>query len=205
MERPQSENLACDIAGQARSFTGQIDDFGPLDKQAKRSIKKGLKLMCREIQMGVAASQLALHHSGLSEGHLDPVRTGTMFGCDHIVTEPFEFVEPMKKCINDENQFEFEEWAELGLPNVEPLWLLKYLPNMPASHVAIYNDLRGPSNSITLREASANLALGEATTTIRRGAADAMITGATGSRIQIMRTITMTNISSNASKDREAP
>ena len=28
------------------------------------------------------------------------------------------------------------------------------LPNMPASHIAIYNDLRGPNNSITMREAS---------------------------------------------------
>ncbi len=47
-----------------------------------------------------------------------------------------------------------------GLPKMSPLWLLKYLPNMPASHIAIYNDLRGPNNSLTLREAVANVALG---------------------------------------------
>ena len=34
-----------------------------------------------------------------------------------------------------------EQWAEQGLPKVAPLWLLKYLPNMPASHIAIFNDL----------------------------------------------------------------
>ena len=55
--------------------------------------------------------------------------------------------------------------------------------------MAIYNDLRGPSNSITVREASANLAIAEATTTIRRGVADIMVAGATGSRIQSLRTI----------------
>ena len=43
---------------------------------------------------------------------------------------------------------------------MSPLWLLKYLPNMPASHVAIYNDLRGPNNSLTLREAAANVGRG---------------------------------------------
>ncbi len=32
---------------------------------------------------------------------------------------------------------------------MSPLWLLKYLPNMPASHLAIYNDFRGPNNSLT--------------------------------------------------------
>ena len=36
------------------------------------------------------------------------------------------------------------------------MWLLKYLPNMPASHLAIYNDFRGPNNSLTMREAAAN-------------------------------------------------
>jgi 3-oxoacyl-[acyl-carrier-protein] synthase II len=82
-----------------------------------------------------------------------------------------------------------QQWAEDGLAKVEPLWLLKYLPNMPASHVAIYNQLRGPSNSITVREASPALALAEATTIIQRGAADVMVAGATGSRIQPLRTL----------------
>ena len=63
---------------------------------------------------------------------------------------------------------------------------------MPASHVAIYNDLQGPSNSITVREASANLSIAEATTIIQRGAADIMVTGATGSRIHLLRTIHVT-------------
>jgi 3-oxoacyl-[acyl-carrier-protein] synthase II len=72
---------------------------------------------------------------------------------------------------------------------VTPLWLLKYLPNMPASHVAIYNDLRGPNNSITLREASANLAVAEAYSTIVRGHADIMIAGATGTRLHPLRTV----------------
>ena len=63
----------------------------------------------------------------------------------------------MRSCLTEGQTFDFSRWAEDGLPKVTPLWLLKYLPNMPASHIAIYNDLRGPSNSITLREASSNL------------------------------------------------
>jgi 3-oxoacyl-[acyl-carrier-protein] synthase II len=75
------------------------------------------------------------------------------------------------------------------MPQLTPLWLLKYLPNMPASHIAIYNDLRGPSNSLTLREASGHLALGEAAVTIQRGAADMMVVGATGTRVHPMKTV----------------
>ena len=60
---------------------------------------------------------------------------------------------------------------------------------MPASHVAIYNDLRGPNNSITHREAAANLAVGEAYRTILRGSADTMVVGATGTRVHPMKTV----------------
>src|SRR5262249_45597303 len=76
-----------------------------------------------------------------------------------------------------------------GLKKVDPLWLLKYLPNMPASHIAIYNDLRGPSNSLIHREASANLSLAEAYCTIQRGSAETIVTGATGTRIHPIRTV----------------
>jgi 3-oxoacyl-[acyl-carrier-protein] synthase II len=71
---------------------------------------------------------------------------------------------------------------------VDPLWLLKYLPNMPNSHIAIFNDFKGPNNALTVREASSNLAIAEAYTTIERGAADIMIAGATGTRVHPVRT-----------------
>ncbi len=74
----------------------------------------------------------------------------------------------MKACLNDQSQFEMPLWPGTGRPQVNPLWLLKYLPNMPASHVAIYNDLRGPSNSVTIREASSAASVTEAVATIRR-------------------------------------
>jgi 3-oxoacyl-[acyl-carrier-protein] synthase II len=177
------------VGGQVADFTGSIDDFGELDKTLKRSIKKGLKLMCREIEMGVASAQVAMLSAGLRPGTYDPERIGTLFGSDYIMTLPDEFVEGVSKCINSDGSFQFEDWAKNGLHEVEPLWLLKYLPNMPASHVAIYNDLRGPSNSLTMRESSSNLAIAESMTTLRRGNADIIVAGSTGSRIHPLRTV----------------
>jgi 3-oxoacyl-[acyl-carrier-protein] synthase II len=60
---------------------------------------------------------------------------------------------------------------------------------MPASHIAIFNDLRGPNNSLTMREAAGNLAIGEALRTIQRGHASLMVAGATGTRILPMQAI----------------
>lgn len=188
LQRLPSSELPTAFGGEAREFTGAIEDFGELDKTLQRSIKKGLKLMCREIQMGVAAAQLAIQHAGLAPGVYPPERIGTMFGSDYIISEPAEFCRGIKNCLAD-GTFDFGRWGQDGLTQVEPLWLLKYLPNMPASHVAIFNDFRGASNSVTLREASSNLSVAEGVTTIRRDAADAVVVGSTGSRIHPLRTI----------------
>ena len=183
-----SDHFPSDIGGECSDFSGTIDDFGDPEKKLKRSIKKSLKMMCREIQMGVAAAQLCCADAAMQPDDYDPSRVGTMFGSDYIITSPAEFRVGVHNCM-DKGNFEFEQWADDGLTKVEPTWLLKYLPNMPASHVAILNDLQGPSNSLTVREASSNLAVAEATTIIRRGSADAMVVGATGSRIHPLRTV----------------
>ena len=186
-----ADGLPLHHAAEARGFTGDIDDFGPLEGEKKKAIRKGLKVMCRESQMAVAAAQRALHHSGLFAGGTgpQPERFGCVFGSDYMLTLPEDFTASVAKCRGADGEFDFDRWASDGMPQLTPLWLLKYLPNMPASHIAIYNDLRGPSNSLTLREASGHLALGEATITIQRGAADIMVAGATGTRVHPMKTV----------------
>ena len=63
--------------GQAKCFTGDINDFGPLEKTLQRAIKKNQKVMCREIEMGVAACQMALAHAGIAAPESrNPERTG---------------------------------------------------------------------------------------------------------------------------------
>ncbi len=182
--------MCIDHGAEASQFTGDISDYGPLDKSLQRTIRKGSKVMCREIEMGVAVAQLALHAAGLADASIrDRERTGVVYGCDYIMSMPEEFASGIARCLDENGKFVFERWGQHGKPEVNPLWLLKYLPNMPASHIAIYNDLRGPNNSITVREASAGAAISEAYSTIQRGHADVLIVGATGSRIHPLRTL----------------
>jgi 3-oxoacyl-[acyl-carrier-protein] synthase II len=181
--------LSVDYAAEASDFTGDISDYGPMDKKLQRTIRKGSKVMCREIEMGVAVAQLALADAGLDADSRDRDRTGVVYGCDYIMSLPQEFATGIEKCMDEQGEFEFDRWGREGKPEVNPLWLLKYLPNMPASHIAIYNDLRGPNNSITVREASPGAALAEAFSTISRGHADTLVVGSTGSRIHPLRSL----------------
>jgi 3-oxoacyl-[acyl-carrier-protein] synthase II len=184
-----AQQLPIPFGGEARDFTGDIDDFGPLEKEQKKAIRKGLKVMCRECQMGVAAAQRALADANLKPGATDPDRTGISFGADYMLSPPDDFCEGIVQCLDEQGRFQFSRWGNEGMTKMSPLWLLKYLPNMPASHLAIYNDYRGPNNSLTLREASANAALGEAYQIILRDDADIMLVGATGTRLHAMKTI----------------
>ena len=176
------------IAAEAREFTGEIEDFGPLEKDRKKAIKKGLKVMCRETRMAVAAAQLAIADAGFAEKPMEPETSGVVLGSDYMLTMPEDYSAGMKTCA-PEGEFQFTRWGKEGLGDMAPLWMLKYLPNMPASHIAIYNDLRGPNNSLTMREAAGNLAIGEAFRTIQRGHANMMVAGATGTRILPMQAI----------------
>ena len=79
--------------------------------------------------------------------------------------------------------FDFQVWGRESIEMIEPIWLLKYLPNMLACHISILIDCQGPSNTITEADASSNLAIAEAARIIARGRADVMITGGADSKI----------------------
>ncbi len=187
LRTPAAASLPVPFGAECRQFEGKIEEFGAIDKEQMKAIRKQTKVMCRECQMGVAAAQHAMRDAGLTPGQFDPERTGITFGTDYMLTLPEEFLEGIRQCLDEEGRFEFSRWATEGLPKMSPLWLLKYLPNMPASHLAIFNELRGPNNSLTQREAAANLAVGEACQIIVRGSADAMVAGAAGTRLHPMK------------------
>ena len=178
--------------GECRDFHGEIDDFGELEKDLKKSIRKALKMMCRESMMAVAAAQQAIADAGFasgSSGPMDPDTSGVVFGSDYMLSPPDDLLAAMRACGVAQGRFDYPKWGQLGIKEMNPLWMLSYLPNMPASHIAIFNDLRGPNNSLTMREASGLLAIREAAQTIERGHADRMLAGATGTRIHSFKTV----------------
>lgn len=172
-------------------FSGKIQDFGELSDAKKRAIRKGLKLMAREIQLGVAAAQKALADARFdearSEGLLPPRRVGVSFSSDYILTTSDELVAGIDACRDANGSFEPERWAQDGLTKMTPLWQLKYLTNMTASHITIYNELYASAHGVNNREASFGVALGEAIEKVKSGKTDGMLVGATGTRLHSVR------------------
>ena len=152
--------------------------------------RKNLKAMCREIQLGVASALLALQHSSIDLEKIDHERLGVEFGANLMLSPPEVLREGCDACCEEgTTRFQSSQWGQLGLTKLEPLWLLRYLPNMPACHISISADARGPSNSLTLDDASGNTVIGEAMRIILRGAADVMIVGVTGTTLHPIKTL----------------
>ncbi|MEZ6126016.1 MAG: beta-ketoacyl-[acyl-carrier-protein] synthase family protein [Planctomycetaceae bacterium] len=161
-------------------FAAEVRDFRPAELLRDR---KFIKVMSRDMQLGVASARLAMQDTNLSVGDVDPYRIGVVYGAGRMTTHPSELVEAVEASRDENNEFSMTRWGEGGMGRIAPLWLLRQLPNMPACHISIDHDARGPNNTITCRDASALLALAEAVRCIESGRTDAMIVGACSSNI----------------------
>ena len=168
-----NENLPSKLAAEVR-------DFDPASHVRQ---KKFLKVMSRDIQLGVSAASMAMSDAKLVSGQIDPERLGVTFGAGRISTTPQELAAAVRSCSQSGKGFQYTRWGEDSMGEITPLWMLRQLPNMPACHVSIEFDARGPNNTITCRDSSALLALSEAVGVIQRDAADCMIVGACSSNI----------------------
>lgn len=186
----QVESLAAtafpgNYAGEVKGF-----DSSTIKAVVPKRQRKFVRVMCREIQLGVTSASLAMESSGVDAEQIDHSRLGVEFGANQMFSPPWVLKMGCDECLDPtDGHFEYDRWGIDGLRGMEPLWLLKYLPNMPACHIGIIADARGPNNSLTLAEASGNLVLGEAFRVIKRNAADLMIAGTGGSRLNPIKTI----------------
>ncbi len=166
---------------------GVCSDLGDFDPKKLVKPRKSVKLMCREVQLGVAAAQLAVNDAQLEVAAADSNRFGTVLGSEMLYGPPIELADIFAASSKD-GEFQAKEFGR-SMSELFPLWMLRYLPNMPACHAAIAQQAHGPSNSIVQGDASSLLALCEAITVMERGWTDIMIAGGTGSTILPVRAV----------------
>ena len=164
---------------------GEIRGFRPAEYIAPR---KRIKLMCREIQMGCAAASLAVEDADLGSMGVDSERMGVVFGGEIYYGPIEDAAEAYRACIVD-GAMQSELWGEASASKLNPLYMLRTLPNMCACHIAIGHDARGPCNTIVSGDVSSLLAVIEGVRLIERGVADVVVAGGSGTRINMLRMV----------------
>ena len=145
--------------------------------------KKSLKVMARDIQLAVGAASLAIRDSQVDAASTDRERFGVTVGCGVLNHELDELAPSLQNSVAAGGKVDLKKFGEDGIASLFPLWLLKYLPNMPACHISILFDLQGPNNTITTGASSGLQAVGEAFRIIQRGSADLMLAGGAESKV----------------------
>jgi len=173
------------LEGTARWLCSEVPEYEPKKYvRSRRATKKSFKVMSDDILLGYAAACQACNKVDVLPGSdsIDPERLGVLFGADLIGLQISEMLSSIAKSA-EKGVMRHESFGEHAMGDITPLWMLKYLPNMPACHIGIGHDARGPNNSLTLEGVSSLAALSEACRTIERGQADIMIAGGTSCRI----------------------
>ncbi len=189
----------CRLGGEVRNFSAR--DHVP------KHYRKAVKVMARDTELAVAAARCAVEDAGLvtraalgdtgqdnaagAKMTYPAPRMGCHIGAGLIAAETDELSLALASArgpadADGRATVDLGAWGRLGMENLTPLWLLKYLPNMLACHVTILHGAEGPSNTITCAEASGLLSIGESMRVIQRAAADLCFSGGAESKLNLM-------------------
>jgi 3-oxoacyl-[acyl-carrier-protein] synthase II len=154
-----SEITRFDASGFDTKIAGEVKDFHPKDFLSKKEAKRTQRF----IAYAIAASRMALEDSRLTIDRTNENRVGVLTGCG---LGGLRLLEKTTVALQ-----------EKGPQRVTPFFIPMIIGNMAPGMISIYLGAKGPNSSISTACASGTHAVGDAFKIIKRGNADAMITG----------------------------
>jgi len=136
----------------------------------------------RHSKFAAGAAKQAVSSSGLLDSGIDPTRLGVYLGSGEGNQDFFSFTRMMTAALTQDS-LDVSRFIKVGLETLSPMAELEAEPNLPAGHIASMFGAEGPNFNCLTACAASSQAVGEATDIIRRGDADAMISGGTHSMI----------------------
>lgn len=140
-------------------IAGEVKDFHPEDFLPKKEAKRTQTF----IAYAVATSRMAIEDSGLVIDSTNENRVGVLTGCGLGGLQIFEQTSKVLE--------------ERGPRRVTPFFIPMMIGNMAAGMISIFLGAKGPNASIATACAAGTHAVGDAFKIVKRGGADAMITG----------------------------
>lgn len=148
-----------DTSGFDTRIAGEVKDFRPEDFLPRKEAKR----MQLFISYAVAAGRMALEDSGLVIDASNENRVGVLTGCG---LGGLDMIERNNRILD-----------QRGPRRVSPFLVPMMIGNMAAGIVSIHLGAKGPNVSVATACAAGTHAVGDAFKIIKRGAADAMVTG----------------------------
>jgi 3-oxoacyl-[acyl-carrier-protein] synthase II len=163
------------------TFSAQVRNFDLADHvdDAKKHQHAG-----RHCTFAIAAAVQAWKQSGLGQyDKLDRDRLGIYLGSGEGSLDFDNFISLVVDAWNDDDTLDAPEWARLGFERMNMHREVEQESHMVVAHLAAEFGARGPAFNVLTACAASTQALGEAVCMIRRGEADAIISGGAHSMI----------------------
>jgi 3-oxoacyl-[acyl-carrier-protein] synthase II len=182
-------------------IAAEVNDFDitPFLPQEHR---KSEKIMSRATKFAVGAAGLAVQDSGLGSDWDDPTRVGVCMGTGVVPIDLPEIAPALVQSFAD-GQLHTDRLGQQGASAVQPMWILKYLPNMVAAHISMAFNAQGPNSTITTACVAGTQAIGEAFRLVARGDADVMLAGGADSRIDPLLLLAYNSLGALSRSDRD--
>jgi 3-oxoacyl-[acyl-carrier-protein] synthase II len=190
-----------DTTGLAVKIAGEVKNFDVTPYLGEH--KKNAKAMSRAVGFAVGAAAMAFEDSGLDKGKLDPGRFGVCMGTGITPMDIAELAGPIARGMAEDGRLDLARFSAARAESMDPLWLLKHLPNMAASHISILHGAMGPNNTIVTACAAGTQAVGEAFRLLSRGDADIMLAGGCDSRLDPLMLVAYQAMSAVSRSTRE--
>ncbi|MFY9252865.1 MAG: beta-ketoacyl-ACP synthase II [Fuerstiella sp.] len=168
-----ASNFPTRFAAEVRNF-----DFDSYVPDPSRFADAG-----RNIRFAIGAASQAMKDSGISDSSsFDPARLGVYLGAGEGQQDFIQFMSLVANA-NKNGDVDLERFTKEFLVSMNPKFELELEPNMPAAHLASLFNAQGPNLNCLTACAASSQAIGEASEIIRRGDADAMLSGGAHSMI----------------------
>lgn len=172
---------AFDCAGFDTRIAAEVDaEALELDRYVKPL--KMVKLMSRAARFAVVAAGMARRHSKLAFDAVDPGRVAVSLGAGGMGPSDNDMMENEATALLASHEsraagLDVPAFAKAFAARTNPISLLRGLPNVAASHVAIQQRARGPNNTITTACTAGTQAIGEGARKVQCGDADVVLAG----------------------------
>ncbi len=140
-------------------IAAEVKDFNPEDFLPKKEAKRTERF----IAYAIAAARMALERSGLKIDGANEARVGVLTGCG---LGGLAMLEATARTIEVK-----------GPKRVSPFFIPMMIGNMAPGMISIHLGAKGPNSSVATACAAGAHAVGDAFNVIKRGQADAMVTG----------------------------
>lgn len=143
------------------------------------------KLLSPSAAYAVAAAGEAIRDAGFKSYDPSMKDCGLYVGSIAADVDPEMFIPAYKESLNEQGDFELSRFAQRGMKLLDPLFLVKSLPNAGLCGISIQHQVLGPNINITNGPVSGLQAVAAAAAAIRRGEVEMALAGGYDSLLRI--------------------